>query len=325
MKHKTTTLLALATPVVLLFPEPGLSKRTGLFPNTVVDMINVGSLTRVASTSCGQCHLNAHGGVTVTATVQNRVIATGASTSLTLTGSSAIPGNAGGFCMDATAGGFVAGTNTYTNAAGDAITHMASTARSWTFSWKAPATPGLAELYTAVNTANGDLRNTGDMFGFHGANPNDTVSTPVRLYANATGCVAVGDSCSDGYGNFSVLGGASVPSVGNTGFKVEGFGLPPSAPLLFMLSLGKNLGGFDMAPLGAPGCVLRTTLQIQITAATSGGSASRAEGSFSAPLPIPNDPNLRGIGFTVQMGAIDNNSTRAFPLLVTNGLEVTIQ
>ncbi|MCA8958230.1 MAG: hypothetical protein KDC87_19290, partial [Planctomycetes bacterium] len=230
-----------------------------------------------------------------------------------------------GIAADATAGTFVAGSTTRVNTTGDAITHIASAARSWTFGWKAPATPGLAEIYTAVNNTNGDRLETGDQYSFHGADPAATVCTPIRLYANPVGCVATGDSCPDGYGNYSVLGGASVPSVGNTAFKLEAFGLPPSAPLLMMLSVGTNLGGFDMAPLGAPGCVLRTTLQIQLQAATSAGDAKRAEGSFIAPLGIPNQPALKGFAFTVQMGAIDANSTRAFPLLVTNGLEVTIQ
>ena len=95
--------------------------------------------------------------------------------------------------------------------------------------------------------------------------------------------------------------------------------------MLIMLSVGGNVSGFDMAPLGAPGCILRTTIQIEAIVATSAGNASRAEGSLAVPLPIPNDNNLKGFVFSVQFGAIDSNSLRPFPLTVTNGLEITIQ
>ena len=76
--------------------------------------------------------------------------------------------------------------------------------------------------------------------------------------------------------------------------------------------------------LGAPGCFLRTTLQLQFIASTTTGDASRAEGTFTGPVPIPNQPILKGLKFTVQNGVIDGNSQRLFPMVVTNALEVTI-
>jgi len=194
--------------------------------------------------------------------------------------------------------------------------------------YKAASTPGLAEMYVAALNGNSNRPlprpDAGDRYAFHGSDPANAVSTPVRLYTNAVGFQAVGESCSDGFGNYSVLGGKTVPAIGTT-FTLESFGLPPSSPLLFMLSLGTNLPPLDLAFMGAPTCILRQNMDLQIRLATSAGDASRAEGAFALPIPVPNNPGLRGVGFTVQLGVIDRNSQRAFPFTVTNGLAVTLQ
>jgi hypothetical protein len=51
-----------------------------------------------------------------------------------------------------------------------------------------------------------------------------------------------------------------------------------------MFSIGGGVPGFDMGPLGAPGCVLRTTLRYQAVAATTTGNAPRGEGLFILPF-----------------------------------------
>ena len=333
MKTRTRVLLV-AIPVALVCTGDLLSKVTGILPNTFVapgpgqTPINVGSLTRTSTRSCGQCHVLAHGGVNVTVAPTARSILVNQSTAIAISGTSATGTTHGGFCADVTAGSLVAGATTRINAAGTAITHINRNSRSWSFNWRAPATGGLAELYTVVNCVDGGIipNTTGDSWSFHGSNPTATVSTPVRLYANATpGIKPTGNSCSDGFGNFSVLGAPSVPSVGNSAFRIEGFGMPPLAPLLFMLSIGGNVPGFDMAVLGAPGCVLRTGIQSQAQVLTGPGNRTRAEGSLSLPIPIPNDGTLRGLTVAVQFGFIDSSSNRSFPFTVTNGLEITIQ
>src|SRR5690606_6820338 len=131
----------------------------------------------------------------------------------------------------------VAGATTRTNPAGTALTHQLNGSRSWAFSWKAPATAGLAELFVVVNNVNGNnFNDIGDRWACHGASPTATTSPPVRLYANPVGVKAIGASCADGFGNFSVFGAPQPPTVGNANFAVEAFGLPPAAPTLFMLS-----------------------------------------------------------------------------------------
>ena len=317
MKIRSILLLSVV-PAALFFTHDLKSRSGGILPT------GFNTLTRVSSSSCSRCHFNSfRGGVTVTVKPNSRSILVDQSTAITVSGTSSNGTTRGGFAADVTKGTLVAGLNS--RSAGSAITHSNPLSRSWTFNWKAPSTGGLAELYTVVNCVNGNGSNSGDSFSFHGSSPTNAVSTPVRLYANAAaGVKPTGTSCSDGFGNFSVLGAPLQPTIGNTAFKIEGFGLPPSSPLLVMLSLGGNVPGFDMALLGAPGCVLRTTMQVQFVSGTGAGNAQRAEGSFVLPLPIPNNSMLKNITFAVQFGVVDSNTKRSFGFTVTNGLECTI-
>ena len=77
--------------------------------------------------------------------------------------------------------------------------------------------------------------------------------------------------------------------------------------------------------MGAPGCLLRTRLQIEVPGLTSGGNAVRGEGRVLLPAPIPNDNTLKGFVLSMQIGVIDPNSKRSFPVVVTNGIEVKIR
>jgi hypothetical protein len=329
---KRRALLLVSIPVVLVLAEGLVSFSQGILPFILTgppgNQINVGSLTRFATKSCGQCHGGAHGGTTVTVSPTARSILVGQTTAITISGTSTKNSTqtTGGFTADVTLGTLVPGASTRINTAGNAITHLRRTTRSWTFNWKAPVTPGLVELYTVVNCSNADVPSSsgGDSWGFHGASTVATISTPVRLYANAaTGVKPTGESCPDGFGNHSVLGAKTVPTRGST-LILEAFGMAPSAPVLIMFSIGGNVPPFDLRPLGAPGCLLRTAIQLEAVAATGPGNASRAEGSFILPVPIPgNTP--KGLVFAAQFGFIDTNSKRAFPFTVTNGVECTVQ
>ena len=77
--------------------------------------------------------------------------------------------------------------------------------------------------------------------------------------------------------------------------------------------------------MGAPGCVLRTANTVSLSGVTTAGDALRGEGQVVLPAPIPNDPSIRGARVLVQLGALDGNPKRAFPLIVTNGLEIKIR
>ena len=174
--------------------------------------------------------------------------------------------------------------------------------------------------------ANGNGKNSGDQWAFHGARPTDTTSTPVRFFVNAPGIAPIGHGCADGYGNVGVYGASQTPRVGNSNFRFEAVGLPPSARLMFMIGLLQNMPSVDLAPMGAGGCFLHTDIVISTMLGTTAGDAARAEGRFVLPAPIPNNPGLKGFFFRSQLAVVDSGpGARSLPVVFTNGLGVTIQ
>lgn len=325
MSMRPLLFVILAALLVVGEPRP---KGNGLLPTPQLP------LTRLASASCGGnssvtgCHRINPFLTRVQVDVGQRVLSRNQATTVTITGSNpGVAGTWGGFAADVTAGTLAAGANTRTSAAGDAITHVNAfaTGRSWTFGFKAPGTAGPTDLYTVVNSVNGNGRaDGGDEWGFHSAQILASESTPVRLYTNADGVAFAGAGCADGYGNVPVLGGPEAPALGNGQFRLEALGLPASAPALFMLGLG-GAPAIDLGPMGDPGCVLRSTLQAEVALQTGAGSSLRGEGRLNLALPIPNQGGLKGLLFHVQIAAVDGKSQKALPLVLTNAVEVTIQ
>lgn len=232
----------------------------------------------------------------------------------------------GGFAVETSAGTFSAGANTSVQAAGSAITHASSNARSWSFGYTAPTTPGLVELFAVSNTVDGDGNNgSGDMWAFHGVDDRATIATPVRLFVNATGVQAIGEGCVGGFGNVPVLGSRHVPTVGNAGFALEVHGAPPTAALGLMLGVGAFTPPIDLGLFGIPGCVLHLNPLVTVNATTGTGDAQRGEGSAILQVPIPGGPGLRSRTILFQAYLADPASGRPLPLTLTNGLAVTLQ
>lgn len=325
---KTRLALLAGLPAFLFLGTDAVSRSSGMLP------AGNSTLTRLSSNSCGgnsstsNCHRISPFLTKVAVDVGQRVLKLTGTTSVRVTGTNtAVAGNRGGFTADVTRGALVPGTNTRINARGTAITHRDafSTGRSWAFSYRATQT-GLAELYTVVNAVNGNGRaDGGDEWAFFSDKLLASQSTPVRMFVNADGVISNGPGCDDGYGNYSVFGAPNPPTVGNAGFTLEAHGLPASARFLLMMSVGGGVTGFDMAPMGAPGCVLRTNIQVSLTGVTTAGDSQRGEGRVIIPAAIPNDPNLKGLQLSLQIGAIDAKPKRSFPLIVTNGLEIKIR
>jgi len=319
MRKNLTLLLTIAATSVA-FVGTAASKKDGILPSSFLP------LTRNANTSCGSCHNPFIGGPRVSVNPSTRLFAPGQTTSITISASGGAPGTGGGFACDVTAGSLGAGNNSRVSLSGNAITHTNPKSRRWTFGYKAPTKPGPVELYAVANTVNGNGKTSGDQHAFHGFNPASTVSTPVRMYVNAPGVVAIGRGCADGYGNTAVYGAPETPSVGNSRFKLEAIGLPPAARVMFILGVQKNYASVDLGFMGAPGCFLHSDMLIQLFAASTAGNAERSEGRFSLPLPIPNIPSLKGVFFRTQVGAADGSkNARALPVVFTNGLGITIQ
>ena len=236
----------------------------------------------------------------------------------------------GGFCMEATAGTFSAGTNSQVPLpAGTVVTHtqaLAANNRVWTYGYTAPTTPGLVELYTVVNTANGNgVPDAGDYWGFHGYSSSATQSTPVRLFVNAPGVAPLGDGCVGSWNQHPVLGSKQAPTVGNQNFALELHGAAPTSPVTVLIGANPAWQPIDLGVVGVPGCKLLVGPLVSLNTITSAGDMLRAEGTATVPLPLPNDPALRNGQIQVQAVIADANNGRPLPLTLTTGLAINIQ
>ncbi len=324
--NRQILILAGLLPAAFLFITPADSKDDGVLPSGSGRFT---SMTRSNSDSCGRCHGGSGTtpkGTVVTVTPTARGLVPGQTIGITVKADNpAIRNNRGGFAADINVGKFVPGSNSWIRGDGKGIAHDDDKSRTWAFNYKAPTTPGLVEFYTVAMASNDNgKKDSGDQYAFHGADPTDTASTPVRMFVNAAGVKPVGTSCGDGYGNYSVLGSPTTPVVGGA-FKLEAHGLPTSSRALLMISAGGNIPPVDLKYMGAGGCVLRTTFLLQVPLMTSGGNESHSEGTVILPTMLPNDPGLRGATVTLQVGALDKKPIRPFPMLVTNAIEVTIK
>jgi hypothetical protein len=80
---------------------------------------------------------------------------------------------------------------------------------------------------------------------------------------------------------------------------------------------------FDLAPLGAPGCMLYTNIIAMITGMTS--TAALYKGRLEHWLEIPADPTLSGVPLSVQfMNFLDTNAGNPANISVSQGFRITI-
>ncbi|MEC9048669.1 MAG: choice-of-anchor V domain-containing protein [Planctomycetota bacterium] len=254
----------------------------------------------------------------------------------------------GGFLCETDAGTFTAGANTQTGSTNNtiAVSHVNSSARSWTYTFNAPATPGLVELTAAGMSPNGDglaFSVAGDYMSFSGYDKTATSATPLRLYVLPNGVTNVGTACPDAYGNTSVLGANEEPNPGDAGFELRLHGAAPGEAAFLWGAIGAN-NAFSQSldGLGVTGCTsyIQSVDATQV-ATTSAGSAQRADGSVAFALPIPNNPALIGTTYHFQAGYCDPSvnsgfsglpngspvlaAARSLDLSLTNALEVTVQ
>ncbi len=286
--------------------------------------------------SCGYCHAPFPGGPSVFVVPTLRVLSSGQKISITVTSTGGAPkhptlGLGGGFVADVSAGTFAAGSTSQVTSSGTWITHTNpfNAQRYWNFGYTAPTTPGRVDLWTVVNTVDGNNQNTNDQWAWHGNSPLNTFSTPVRLYVNAKAVQAVGTGCADGNGNVGVLGAPLTPTVGQA-FRLEGFGLPPGQKCLLVFGVQQTFTPVSAASLGAPRCFLNTDFSpLQLPFATTGSNTSQnramANGTFTLAAPIPNSSSLKGLFLRAQLLVVDPDSGNPLPVVFTNGLAMTVQ
>jgi hypothetical protein len=330
-------LLLVFSPALALTASALFSYGTGVFPGKVIPphgpipMDVTRQLPGCAGTSA--CHRVFPGGNNLRIQVQVDAWSLDANQAMTVTtsstGGTAHPQNWGGFIMEATAGAFTAGSNTQIDTPGQYVTHLLasnSNGRQWSYGYTAPATPGLVELYAVVNTVNGDGQADGsDVWGFFGINSGASINTPVRLYVNAPGVTRIGNPCTGSFGNVPVLGSKTNPTVGNPQFAIELHGATTSATAALLIGANPTWQSLDLSLIGITGCFLHVDALLNLALTTSAGDLLRGEGTATWPLPLPNDPSMRGQQVQVQAAIIDTNNGRALPITTTNGLRVTFQ
>ena len=287
-----------------------------------------------AMQSCAACHSGSGpsasrtNGPTTTLTTAKQALAANETISVTTAVTGGLTGTRGGFICETTAGTFTAGTNSRIISNPASITQSSNAVRTWTYSYTAPTTAGLVELTSCAMTSSGSS-SSGDRFSFNGFDNNATTATPVRVFVLASGVTNHGTACADAYGNFPVLGAASSPAVPNAAFNFQLAGAAPSS--LAFLFVGFNPPGFTSLPLGAllgiTGCNgYVASLSATLTALTSPGVATRAEGTATFAFPLPNNASLHGLNFDVQSAFFDTSvaATRSLPLTFSNGLHIAI-
>lgn len=316
--------------IIFLAAPLGLALATGL-PSRSGGIYDT-SITRTAP-ACGQCHNATPGAgsgfapIRLSLTPSTRVLDANQATTVSLSATGGQTASTlGGFACDVTAGTFSAGTNTAVGFPATSITHNSRSPRSWSFGYTAPATPGLVEMFAVVNTVNANLFNdAGDLWAFHGADDTATVSTPVRLFVNATGVRALGSSCAGAFGNVPVFGARQVPTVGNAAFALELHGATPQTAGGVLLAVAAQPTPIDLGIVGVTGCQLYVDPVMTLPLATGAGNAQRGEGSATLPLPIPTGPGLRNRTLLFQSFVLDPASGRPTPLTFSNALSVTLQ
>ena len=148
-----------------------------------------------------------------------------------------------------------------------------------------------------------------------------------RLYCgklDGQGVVPFGAACPNSSGSLGTAFTNSQPTVGNSGFLMEGSGFSPGA--LVVGVLGVTIG-FPSVPFpGAPGCFVSTTGDATISLAAGVGDvrATSPDGHVELPIAIPSNPALVGFYLASQFAALDLSIGTPLPFVSSNALQLTL-
>lgn len=139
---------------------------------------------------------------------------------------------------------------------------------------------------------------------------------------NATPWEPFGQGC-PGSNGIPMLQLVSIPAIGAT-FSLDVVNVP-TTPSLWLMSIGlSNITDpafgqlpWDMDPLGAPGCLILSSVYTVTLLTHNGGTANYA-------VPLPNEPTLTGIAFMNQAFLLDP-STNSLGVISSNSGIATVQ
>ncbi len=140
-----------------------------------------------AATGCS-CHGSTNtAGVVVTIT-GSQTVAINSTNTYTVTVSGGPANTQGGFDLKSSGGTLIAGVNNHV--VGTEVTHSSSASRSWTFSWRAPATAGTQNFWAIAVAADGVDDPDGDQWNYYGGAMN--TAFPISVVSS----LGVGDAAS---------------------------------------------------------------------------------------------------------------------------------
>ena len=133
-----------------------------------------------------------------------------------------------------------------------------------------------------------------------------------------------GQGCQGTGGFVPVINSNNVPALNSTNYAIQVHdALAPTAALLALGASNTTWNGIPLPFALGGGCSLHTGLTALFAQPTSGSGPGM--GTATQPLPIPNDPGLRGAQLFVQWLVIDAAAANPYQLAPTAGLAFFIQ
>jgi hypothetical protein len=139
---------------------------------------------------------------------------------------------------------------------------------------------------------------------------------------------AVGLGCMATTGRIPSAFTNNAPTIGNADFQFEASGFFPGTIGIAVLGINPSWVGVPLT-IAQPGCVVYADPQVLLTVPVGTGNEQALQSTGCAghcwiDMPIPSNPALAGIVIDAQLGAIDVASTAPLPLVLTNGVRVTL-
>ncbi len=149
-----------------------------------------------------------------------------------------------------------------------------------------------------------------------------------RLYCTAlddANVAVLGSGCAAASGNYGSTFTNWTPNLGNSNFTLEGSGFPSGAAAILVVGVTPGFPSLPIPGAGA-GCNLESDILFYLEGTTGIGNvrATTALGHVKFAIPIPNDPGLLGLIVTAQLAAVDLASPNPLPVVVGNGLSLTL-
>ncbi len=134
------------------------------------------------------------------------------------------------------------------------------------------------------------------------------------------GIVPFGAACVGSAGTSTTVFTNMAPTLGNMAFGVDASGLVPLSNTGILFGTVPSVPGTPIGILGTDPSCLRFTL----ADLASLSMKANGHGGLHVPLPIPLNPNLKGVYVDCQLVTIDPGSTYPVPLVTSNRLGITI-